>query len=266
MGVFSYTVRLALGGLAMLDESEFFDDSGDPELAFVRLEGKFRQKLNVNLAQLDEQQSGNSAYAALYIEYINHTLAAADALGLDILEGHQVPSHSIQNIWEVYQDFTTAVDHYAVKIKIAHAQGRRAYSVVLSAPEKEKLRHYVSQIKTVIDQSSLPQAKKEDLYGRINDFLEAIDRDRTSLQAFSEFIISAAHTTGEVADALEPTWKWMRRIAELFGYRFDEQTRSLPAPRRRERIEGSKQRRLPPPQRTSEQTSKKLDLDDDIPF
>jgi hypothetical protein len=247
----------------MLDEDEFFDDSGDPELAFVRLERKFRKKLNDTLSSLDDN---SGSWDRHYIEYMNHTLAAADAYGLDILEGYEVPSHSDRNIWEVYQDFTTAVDHYAVKIKIAHVHGRRAYSVVLSPTEKEKLRHYVSQIKTVIDQSTLPQAKKEALYDKINDFLEAVDRDRTSLQAFSEFIISAAHTAGEVAEELEPTWKWLRRIAELFGYRFDEQTRSLPAPRRRDRIEGSKQRRLPPPQRASEKSSKKLDLDDDIPF
>lgn len=247
----------------MLDEDEFYDDSGDPELAFVRLERKFRKKLNETLNSLDDN---SGSWDRHYIEYMNHTLAAADAYGLDILEGYQVPSHSDRDIWDVYQDFTTAVDHFAVKIKIANAQGRRAYSVVLSHSEKEKLRHYVSQIKTVIDQSTLPQAKKEDLYDRINDFLEAIDRDRTSLQAFSEFIISAAHTTGEVADELEPTWKWLRRIAELFGYRFDEQTRSLPAPRRPTRIEEAKQRRLPPPQRASQQTSKKLGLDDDIPF
>ncbi len=248
----------------MLDEEEYQDDSGDPELAFVRLERKFRQKLKENLAQLEDD---SGAYNAFYIEYINHTLAAADALGLDILSEYKVPSYRDKDIWRSYQDFTTAVDHYSVKIKISNAQGRRAYSVVFTNVEKEKLRHYVEQIKGVIDRSTLPQAKKEALYDKINAFLEAVDRDRTGLQAFSEFAVGTAHTVVDVADELEPVWKWVHRIAALFGIKLEQQAGSLPPPRRSRQIDGPRQGRLPPPSSESSlSASKQLGWDDDIPF
>lgn len=242
----------------MIDEKEFEDDSGDPELAFVRLEGKFCKKLHENLSATEDS---SGAYVPLYIEYINHTLAAADALGLDILSGYDVPSHEERDIWGVYRNFVTAVDHYSVRIKIAHAHGRHAFSVALTGSEKEKLRHYVAQIKTVIDGSTLPQPKKEALLDKINAFLKSVDRDRTTLQALSELVLSAAYTASDAAGELEPTWKWVHLIAAMFGYKVEQQTGTLPPPRRQEKIEGPKHGRLPPPG-----GPRRRDLDDEIPF
>ncbi|MBM6593029.1 hypothetical protein [Microvirga pudoricolor] len=249
----------------MLDEAEYADDSGDPELAFVRLERKYRTQLKHNIAGLGDQFP-TGVYNSLLIEYINHVLASADALGLAILEEYKVPSHRDRDVESFYQDFITAVDHYAVKIKIAQAHGHRAYTVVLSAPEKEKVRHYVEQIKAVIDESNLPTAKKEALYDKINEFLKAIDRDRTTLQTFSELVVSTATTVGDAIEELEPAWKWTRLIAAMFGVKIEEQTGALPRPRRREAIEGPKQRRLPPPDTQKHPPSRFSDLDDDIPF
>ncbi len=245
----------------MLEEHEFEDDSGDPEMAFVRLETKFRRRLNQNLASIEDN---SGAYSTYYIEYMNHTLAAVDALGLDILPFHSVPSHSSKSheVWEKFLDFTTAVDHYSVKVKIAHAHGRSAFGVTLSGPEKEKIRHYVAQIKTTIDASNLPPDKKEALFAKINAFLGAVDKDRTSMKDFSDFIISAAGTAGDVAEELEPTWKWVRAIAQLFGVNIGDEQKRIPTRRRPEQIEGPK-KRLPPPSKSKGGYS---DLDDDIPF
>lgn len=244
----------------MIEEHEFEDDSGDPEVAFVRLEAKFRNKLKENLAKLDDNSGSYSLY---YIEYMNHVLAAADALGLDILSFHTVPSHSERNneIWERFQDFTTAVDHYTVRVRIAHAHGRSAFSITLTGAEKEKIRHYVAQIKATIDASNLSTDKREALFSKINAFLKEVDKDRTTLKAFSEFIISTAGTAGDAAEELEPTWKWVRAIAQLFGINIGEGQKRLPSRRRPEQIEGPK-RRLPAPPSKSKQSN----LDDDVPF
>lgn len=244
----------------MLDEHEFEDDSGDPEVAFVRLEAKFRKKLKESLAELDDNSNASSLY---YIEYMNHVLAAADALGLEILPFHAVPSHSERHndVWQKFQDFSTAVDHYAVKVKIAHAHGRSAFSVTLTGAEKEKIRHYVAQIKTTIDESNLSTDKREALFARINAFLKEVDKDRTTLKAFSDLIISTAGTAGDAAEELEPMWKWVRAIAQLFGVNIGEDRKRLPPQKRPEQIEGPK-RRLPAPPSKPKQS----DSDDDIPF
>ena len=244
----------------MIDESEFKDESGDPELAFVRLEAKFRAALNDRLSRLEDN---SAAYEALYIEYINHVLAAADALGLDILQNYSVPSRNARDIWDTYANFTTAVDHFAVKIKIAHAQGYRAYSVVLTPTDKEKVRHYVEQIKSIIDKSTLVAAKKDALYDKINEFLAALDKDRTGLQAFAEFATGSAQIVADVAETAEPSWKWFGLIAALFGVRLGETKRTLPKPSRAEQLEGPSKRLPPPPSSSFGAQSR---LDDDIPF
>lgn len=240
----------------MLSEDEYFDDSGDPELAFVRLVAKFR-------AVFDSKMEGSNeswAQQAAIIEYMNHVLAAADAYQIDGFEGWRVPSHRTADLWDLYRDFAEAVDHYTVKVRIAAVNGRRAFSLTLSAPEKQKVRHYVEQIKEIIDKSSLETAKKEALYDKINDFLAALDKDRTTLQSVGEFVTGSAAILGEAAENAEPAWKWVRQIAAFFGVKVEE-AQQIPPPRHPKRIEGPR-KRLPPPA----PKEKSGHVDDDIPF
>jgi hypothetical protein len=117
----------------------------------------------------------------------------------------------------------------------------------------------VSQIKATIDASNLPTDKREALFAKINAFLNDVDKDRTTLKAFSDFVISTAGAAGDAAAELEPTWKWVRAIAQLFGVNIGDDQKRLPTRKRPEQIEGPK-RRLPAP------SPKPSDIDDDIPF
>ena len=62
---------------------------------------------------------------------------------------------------------------------------------------------------------------------RLNAFLAEVDRDRTSMQRFQDFIMSLARTTSDATDELEPTWKWARLIAAIFGARYDSENAKL---------------------------------------
>ena len=53
--------------------------TNDAEIAFVRLESKFRVALNARL----ENSDNNLSYESAVIEYMNYTLAAAKSLGLE---------------------------------------------------------------------------------------------------------------------------------------------------------------------------------------
>jgi hypothetical protein len=77
----------------MITEEDFLAVADcPPDLAFVRLERKFRETLEGNL---EISQNGNT-YDHYVIEYMNHTLAAANALGLDILEFFSVPDQHLE--------------------------------------------------------------------------------------------------------------------------------------------------------------------------
>jgi hypothetical protein len=227
-----------------------------PEMAFVYLESKYREKLNANL----EGSDNSGSFDAYVIEYMHHTQAAARALGLDILDAWSVPSHSQRELYNLYKDFTAAVDQFKVLVQIENARSRLRYSVGLDSDEKDKLRTYVAEIKKVIDSSSLSQKKREQLYDLINAFLAEVDRDRAPWDRFADMVIGIAHLAGEAAQELEPARRLINSIARLLGRakEFEDSAPRLPLPH--------KPRRIPGPPKELVAPSKRGDMDDEIPF
>jgi len=173
----------------------------------------------------------------------------------------KLPSHNQDhNISDIYRDFTADVDHYSFQMRLTHARHHEQYSVALDGNEKRKIRHYVEQIKTIIEKSNLDTEKKEALFDRINDFLKELDRDRTRLEVFSDFVISVAHTFGEATKELEPIREFIDAIARVLGYG-KERENSAPKlpPSRTKQIEGPKREGLP--KGVGRRTK-----DDEIPF
>jgi hypothetical protein len=242
----------------MIKEEDFAAAAdGPPDMAFVRLERKFREILEQNL----EGSQSSSASDHFIIEYMNHTLATAEALGLDFLTFYSVPDDSSSDVYESYKRFRQTVDSFTVRIQISHIRLGPAHTVPLDADEKKHLRAYVTKIKEIIDASSLVTAKKERLLDKLNAFLIEVDRDRTPLQKFNDVILSLANTGGEAANEIEPAWKWARLAAAMLGVRQEtEQTKQLPPPKKLEQPK----RQLPPPVKKS--GNARAEIDDDIPF
>ena len=244
----------------MITEEDFLAVADcPPDLAFVRLERKFREMLESNI----EHSNNMNTYNHYVIEYMNHTLAAANALGLDILEFFSVPDpNDTSNLTETYGHFRQVVDGYTVAVHIRNIRVGPATSLPFDENEKKHIRAYVTKIKEIVDASALEAAKKEALLNRLNAFLAEVDKDRTSMQRFQDFIMSLAKTTADATEELEPTWKWARLIAAIFGARHDAENAKLPPPPKR--IEKPKQQ-LPPPA-VRRNGARRTDMDDDIPF
>jgi hypothetical protein len=242
----------------MITEEDFASVADcPPDLAFARLEKKFRDRLDNNL----EQSQSNQSWDHYIIEYMNHTLAAAEALGLDFLDFFRVPDENdTSNLNSIYSAFRRAVDNYTVRIHIRNVRVGPSTSLPLEENEKKHIRAYVTKIKEIVEASALETGKKEALMNRLNAFLAEVDRDRTSLQRFNDFIMSLAKTTADATEELEPTWKWARLIAAIFGVRQDAENAKLPSPQKK--IEPPKPK-LPPP---SKRNGTRRDMDDDIPF
>ncbi|MCK1457083.1 hypothetical protein IVB34_01575 [Bradyrhizobium sp. 2] len=244
----------------MITEEDFLAAANcPPDLAFVRLERKFREMLENNL----EQSNNGNTYNHYVIAYMNHTLAAANALGLDILEFFAVPDlNNTSNLTDSYNHFRQVVDGYTVGVHIRNIRVGPSTSLPFEEAEKKRIRAYVTKIKDIVDGSALEEGKKEALMNRLNAFLAEVDKDRTSMQRFQDFIMSLAKTTADATEELEPTWKWARLIAAIFGVRQDTENAKLPPPPKR--IEKPKQQ-IPPPTARRNGT-KNVDIDDDIPF
>jgi hypothetical protein len=183
----------------MISEEDF-DAASDvsPEMAFVRLERKFRAAYEKNI----ENNDNSGVWDHYTIEYMNHVVAAARALHVDLFEFWALPSS--KNTYETYQNFRHEVDNYTVQLQIAHIRSGPKNSVALDMDEKKFLRAYADAIKDVIDKSSLVPAKKDRLYDKINAFIAELDSERLPLQKFHDVILSLATTGAEAADKLEP--------------------------------------------------------------
>jgi hypothetical protein len=260
-----YLHKLLLGESHKMIEEDDFADAAEvsPEMAFVRLERKFRARFQNNI----ENSQSSESYNAYVREYMNHTISTADALGLDFLDdefpfGASPHLNSSGERDQQLDRLTFLVDRFAVRAQINHIRRPPQDTVALDASEKRILRHYVEQIKEVIDNSPLLASKKERLFDRINHFLEEVDRDRTALQRFNDIVISLSHTGGEAVEELEPAWKWVKLIGSLLGARQENEQAKLPKP--------VTPKKLPSPKKINEPSptpkSRNSDMDDDIPF
>jgi hypothetical protein len=227
---------------------------GDPNLAFVKLERRFRTTLHTNL-QNDESQ-GTAAYNSYYIEYINHTLAAASGLKITAFQKWKLPSHSRNNtLVDTYNDFTSDVDHFSLQVRLNHAVHRDKYSVSLTGAEKTKIRHLVDRIKRVIDQSPLPKTKRDELFDLLNKFLAEVDRERTRYEVVSDLMIGMSRVAGTSIKELSPIRPWIEMILKAIGKRKDEENKQALPP--------ATPRQIEPPHREEPEPAQ---TDDDIPF
>lgn len=221
----------------MIDEDEFDAASeADADMAFVRLERKFRIALEDKI----EGSPTTEAYKMYVLEYMNHAIAAAEAL--EIASFVDWIELDPDEYYKQYNKFITYVDRFKVNVQISFVRKATKFAVPLSIPEKDKVRHYVAQIKIIVDESGLSVAKKERLYNKINEFLAELDRDRTRFEVFSDFMTSFAHLGGEMAQEAEPAWKWFKLIGEVLGARKETEQLKLPQRQTPKRIEHQKSR------------------------
>lgn len=248
----------------MISDDEIAQLPEDPELAFVELERLVRERVEDQEAQ---EQRLNSDEGIFYSadpyrrDYINKVLAAARHYGITDLEGWKVPSIR-DDIAHIFVDFTLAVDHVTMQVRLRHGPRNRQNSVGLDATARAKIQHYIAQIREAIDKANLPESKRESLYKKLNNFSLEVDKNRTSLQSGMAFYIAVCDGIGQGFEKLEPARKWIDSISTLLGRAKDIEDNMRPAlPRQAERkqLEG-------PHGRLSPSASNSKDLEGEVPF
>jgi hypothetical protein len=241
-----------------MDESIYDDLPEDPELAFAMLETHYKSQLE---ADIEGSTEGN-AIAYYKQRYCNQVIAAAKSLRIEYIKDYSLPEGDRKS-WEFYDRFEADVMNLIIQIRINHSRRRKAYSVAFDSAAKQKIRHYIEQIRTEIEQSSLPQNKRDAIFKKLSELTLEIDRDRTRFDVVADAIRGVARLSGDVErEGAEPWWKWVKLIfGEINDAKEKEPQTSLPAPQERKRLEPPR-RELPAPK------GKPVgrDLDDEIPF
>jgi hypothetical protein len=216
----------------MPDTEDLYSDlPEDNELAFLKLEDVFREELR--------QRTRDGPNPVHFMEYVNKTLAAARALELPILQDVKAPD--VGNANSIYGVLSPQIENFIIQVKIRHGRRVRGYSVALDSVTKEKVRHLISQIRSIFDRLEVGVRKKEALYARLTALSDEVDRDRTKYDAYAALAIEMSDIAAKVSSNLNPARKFLDGIGKLFSIaRHAEDTKPqlrLEAP----------QRRLPPP-------------------
>lgn len=245
----------------MITDDDLINLPDDPELAFVQYEASLRKRIQ-------EAISNSEGYGIpeFQFEYISHVLGMVNALQLSFMNDWSLPStnESDSIVQDTYRQLLVDVDFNKIQIRIKNARRIKKYSVALDHTTKQKIRHYLGQIKEVIDKLEVSDSKKEALYSKIGALEDEVNRDRTRFDAAMALVLEVGDTTGEFGKRLKPIKEIMDSITGVIkAAKGDEEQRypSLAAPETPKQIESPK-KQLPSP----ETNNGSGDLDDEIPF
>lgn len=203
----------------MLHDINFDDLPDNPELQFRVLAERIFEVCRHCMSNNDDEGE------RMYVSQIIH---AAKALGLNqftVYEKKYLENDGL-NFYTIYRDLKFAVDGYCTEVLIKNAQARKKYTVVLDSPTKQKIHHYILQIKECVEASDLEEFKKNALLHKINDFGKEVDKSRTSLQSGMLVLQGVCAAIGNGAKKLEPARKWVDSIAGVLDKAKDSESSS----------------------------------------
>jgi hypothetical protein len=250
--------RIQTGHGERMSESIYDDLPEDHEMAFVYLEKQYRAQLDESLK--DNDQSSFDAYCKR--KYMSAVVAAAAALDIPSFNGYPVPTDD-KVTWDMFRDFETDLMNLTIQIEIHHARRRKKYSVAFDGAAKQKIRHYIEQIRLAVEQSDLSPDKCDAIFKKLSELTLEVDRNRTRFEVIADAARSVARLSGDIErEGAQPWWKWFKLIfGEVDDAKEKEPQTSLPAPDERKRLEPPPRRVPPPKDKDFGQT-----LDDEIPF
>jgi hypothetical protein len=241
-----------------MSESIYENLPDEPELAFVVLERHFKERLESDIEGSDQ---GN-VISYFKQRYCNQVIAAAKSLEVDHIKDYSAPQGGQSN-WEFYDQFETDVMNLVIQIQINHARRRKKYSVAFDSSAKQKIRHYIEQIRLMVEQSRVSEVKRDAIFKLLSALTLEIDRDRTRYEVIADAVRGIARLSGDVErEGAEPWWKWVKLIfGEVDEAKESEPQSTIPPPEERKRLE-SPRKQLPSPRTDIGDRN----LDDEIPF
>jgi hypothetical protein len=227
----------------------------DAEEAFLVLEDRFREDRDRKTG--DNFDPDQYFPADAYLEYMQRCASAAQELGLEL--NLDVPA--VGNLsWDSFRVFQARLHHYLTSLHIRQSRRESGFSVKFDAKAKQKISHYITQIRELITNMELDDGKREALFACLNALQDEIDRDRFRFQIFGAMMIEMGGFIGAAAERMEPARKLLDSIAAvIWGTKQTEQTKKLLPP--------TAPKKIPPPRPKIERKEQgRRTTDDEIPF
>lgn len=235
-----------------------------PEQKFCMIERLARERLADAREQVPLRSAYNDRSEPRYSEhdYAVHVSAAANEFGIHELANFELPWPSDETSEQSCRMYRARATQVSQQLMYRH--GTKNATVSLDTGTKEKISHWLKQIRDVVQAAEIPSDKKDRLFALVNELQAEVDRERTPVHAGGELFVTICTYAGDgLKKALEPITPYIERIYGVIGRAKnaeDSQPRQLPPAREAKRIEGPKAK-----------TEKKGNgfskaLDDEIPF
>lgn len=239
----------------ILRQADFEAAPDDDQRAFIYLEEKARERLYKNKS---EDQNGNTYYPRSQ-DYMTRISGVAAAYGIPGIE-----FDPYQNNQELeFTRFIHAVDYQTAQISALLARDRRKNSLRLESSDRAKIRHHIDRIRELVQDSELTEKRKDAILSRATSLEQELEKSKVDTKAIlivASMVLAAAANLKTIE---EPLVRAGTAMIELVGNaRLDadeRQQNELPRPQ-------PKLVAPPKPKTDAVQSSKVLDLDDDIPF
>ncbi len=215
--------------------SDYRDLPADPDTAFMI----FEQNLSSRLLRggIEETRLENRIKYVADIDQFIHVFGVKIDRYFDFGKTScaQLAEHHFSEFYSVTQTHVSKI-----KMQLARADSQGVFtSVEISADAKEDIRKLVLEVKKKLDRLQLEESKKDNLFRKLNIFLDELDRARTTLAAFTAAQVQIASATGQAAEKLEPIVGLFERIMKAIG-RGTKQQKQLPRWEEPKQIEGPK--------------------------
>lgn len=169
------------------------------EQRFYMVERALRMRLDQ--ARQEADPDGNVFFDVN--DYMIEVSAAAEAFGIDELANWEIPDPNDQYAFAVCRRFLAAATKVSQKLMYKYAgRDQDPNTVLLSAEAKRSAREALGEVRVIVEESSLPSWRKQDLYDAIAELEREIDKERTRLAAVLDVLGKAVGGDVPVADAL----------------------------------------------------------------
>ncbi len=239
-------------------------------LAGLGREQKFcmiEQLARKRLAEARQHAEEMSSFHHVEPQYSEHDYAvevsaAALEFGIEELADFELPWPTDETAEKICRMYRARATQASQRLLFRH--GTKSATVALDTGTKEKISHWLRQMREAVQAADVSAEKKDRLFALINDLQAEVDRDRTPVHAAGELWATICTYMGEgTRKALDPVTPYVERICGALGLAkvsADAQPKVLPPAREAKRIEG-------PKEKTGKQgNGVNTTLDDEIPF
>lgn len=214
-----------------------------------------------NLARMLDQRGSNDFADEIRAQFISVISGTAEALGI---EGLPPITEDMDN-YRAYANYQVRLAGIVAKVRLQSNLVARPHSVELGRINRAKLKQEIDQLRRSVEESDLPQKKRDALLDKLDEFENELEKQRLSFArtmaiaaSIMAIVSGATITLANGQDAAKTILTILRLVGED-----------------KEREEAERERLSPPPKALPNYAQAKVkepafgfgnDLDDEVPF